>query len=59
MKTIEEIREYLDEQRGRWPQIAEQSGVSYWWITKFMSKKSIPNPGYDKVLALSKLMGPQ
>lgn len=34
----------LRERKGQWPSVAERTGVSYSWITKFAQGR-IPNPG--------------
>lgn len=44
----DQVLQLLRESRGKWPVIAEQSGVGYWWILKFIANK-IPNPGFDKI----------
>lgn len=55
MVTKQDIFDWLDGQRGRWPSIAEEAGINYWWILKFMAG-GIKNPGHDKITSLSILM---
>lgn len=44
-QTIESrVREQLAGLRGEWKRVADASGVSYSWISKFMNGH-IPNPG--------------
>lgn len=53
-----EVRDLLNKRRGDWRLIAEQSGVSYSWISKFVNGH-IPNPGYATLRDLrSKLHAP-
>lgn len=40
-----EVKALLEERRGDWPRIAEQAGVSYSWLSKFVNGH-IPNPGF-------------
>ncbi|OZI57644.1 hypothetical protein CAL20_09720 [Bordetella genomosp. 4] len=40
----EQIRASLVARRGLWREVADKSGVSYSWISKFMNGH-IPNPG--------------
>jgi transcriptional regulator with XRE-family HTH domain len=40
-----EVRAALEARRGDWKRIAEDSGVSYSWISKFVNGH-IPNPGF-------------
>lgn len=42
--TDEIVVALLTARKGEWESIAERSGVSYSWISKFMNQK-IPNPG--------------
>ena len=46
-----QIKTYLEDHRGSWPQIAEDSGVSYSWMTKVV-QGVIPNPGIQDVQKL-------
>lgn len=55
MTKKQQIFEWLDETRGRWPGIAEATGVNYWWILKFMAGR-IKNPGSNQIEALSRQM---
>jgi len=40
-----EVKTALEARRGDWKQIAEESGISYSWISQFVREK-IPNPGF-------------
>lgn len=42
--TDEIVRDLLNARKGEWEHIADKSGVSYSWISKFMNDH-IPNPG--------------
>lgn len=53
MSTIEVIRKWLSTQVGRLPDLAQESGVNYWWLLKFKDG-AIKNPGFDKIHALQK-----
>lgn len=44
MELLAQTREMLAKCRGRWPEVAERSGVSHPWISKF-ARGQIPNPG--------------
>lgn len=50
------IRDRLSQRRGEWSDIAEQSGVSHSWISKFVNGR-IPNPGYATLEKLSAVLG--
>lgn len=52
------IRDRLTERRGDWAEIAEQSGVSHSWISKFVNGR-IPNPGYATLEKLSTVLKPR
>lgn len=49
----DQVLRMLRDNRGKWPVIAEESGVGYWWILKFTANK-IPNPGFDKIERLNR-----
>ena len=51
MGVIEETRELLLSKKGKWPEIAENSGVGYEWLRKFM-QDAIEDPGFRKVTKL-------
>lgn len=40
-----EVLHALEKRRGDWKRIADESGVSYSWISKF-ANGHIPNPGF-------------
>ena len=40
-----EVRALLDARRGDWKAIADESGVSYSWLSKFVNSH-IDNPGF-------------
>lgn len=53
------VRRGVESRKGRWPELAEASGVSYSWLTKFGLGK-IPNPGHrtlEKVAAVLREQG--
>ncbi len=52
------IRDRLTQRRGDWAEIAEQSGVSHSWISKFVNGR-IPNPGYATLEKLSTVLRPR
>ncbi len=52
MDTINFIKQRLDECKGNWPAVCEQTGLDYSWLTKFAQGK-IPNPGFAKVQTLA------
>jgi hypothetical protein len=56
MDTIQFIRNSLEDSKGNWPQICEETGIDYSWLTKF-AQGLIPNPGYRKVDALAMHFG--
>ena len=45
------ISAYLEEHRGSWPKIAEESGVTYTWMTKIV-QGNITNPGIRDIQKL-------
>lgn len=51
MELLAKTREMLAKCRGRWPEVAERSGVSHPWISKFMRGK-IPNSGVKTLHAV-------
>lgn len=53
----DEIREALIERKGDWHSIANGSGVSYSWLSKFVNER-IPNPGYDTLRSLHTFLFP-
>ncbi|NLZ10865.1 hypothetical protein [Neopusillimonas aromaticivorans] len=52
MTFAESIREQLQARKGDWPKICAETGISYWWITKFAQGR-IGNPGVRHLEALS------
>ena len=44
MELLAQTREMLAKCKGQWPEVAERSGMSHPWISKFMRGK-IPNSG--------------
>ncbi|AOI70857.1 hypothetical protein [Burkholderia ubonensis] len=51
MSLITLVKTELLARKGEWPRICSETGVSYWWLTKFAQGR-IDNPG---VLVLEKL----
>ncbi|WP_156374694.1 helix-turn-helix transcriptional regulator [Pseudorhodoferax sp. Leaf274] len=45
------VREQLEAQKGSWQAIADDAGVSYSWISKFVNNR-IPNPGFKTLTQL-------
>lgn len=45
------VRTELNRRRGEWQTIADESGVSYSWLSKFVNEH-IPNPGYETLRKL-------
>ncbi|HNU11737.1 MAG TPA: hypothetical protein PKJ45_10325 [Rubrivivax sp.] len=52
-----EVRELLIKRRGDWKLIADQSGISYSWISKFVNGH-IPNPGFTTLRDLFRYLSP-
>jgi hypothetical protein len=48
MSLIISVRTELAARKGEWPDICKQTGVSYWWLTKFAQGR-IDNPGVLKL----------
>ena len=48
----------LDARRGDWQAVAEQSGVSYSWLSKF-ANGHIGNPGYGTLVKLANALDSQ
>ena len=46
-----EVRDLLMARKGDWQSVAERSGVSYSWLSKFVNGH-ISNPGYRKLIRL-------
>lgn len=51
MNILSFIQDYLETQRGSWPKIAEEAGVTYTWITK-VAQGAIANPGIRDIQKL-------
>lgn len=51
-----DVRAALESRRGEWRQIAEQSTVSYSWISQFVRGR-IPNPGFQTLRGLALNLG--
>lgn len=50
MKTlIQQAHEYLHSQKGKYPQIAAATGLEINWIYRFMSSRSMSEPGVTKI----------
>lgn len=47
----EQAREYARSMRGRYREVSEEAGVTYWWLARF-AQGGIKSPGSDKVDAL-------
>lgn len=57
MDTATRIRSSLQARRGDWPTICEQTGLSYWWLTKFAQGR-IREPGLSKIERLQAYLAP-
>lgn len=44
MTFADTIRDELQARKGDWPKICADTGISYWWMTKFAQGR-IENPG--------------
>lgn len=53
-----QLRAALESRRGDWQAIADQSGVSYSWLSKF-ANGHIPNPGYETLKKLHAVVTPE
>lgn len=51
MTAIDQARAFVIANHGRLRQVAQEAGVTYWWITKF-SGGYIHEPGARKIQAL-------
>jgi transcriptional regulator with XRE-family HTH domain len=49
------VKAGLAQRRGEWRSLADLSGVSYSWISKFVNNK-IPNPGIETLRKLQRAM---
>lgn len=49
------VKTGLAQRRGEWKALADASGVSYSWISKFANNK-IPNPGIETLRKLQRAM---
>ncbi|MEV9328332.1 hypothetical protein AB0156_28000, partial [Klebsiella pneumoniae] len=49
------VRQALQKRRGDWKRIADESGVSYSWISKFVNEH-IPNPGFATLTDLHRYL---
>lgn len=56
MDMLNKVAEALQARKGDWKQIAEDSGVSYSWLTKFAQGR-IQNPAYNAIVKLDKVLG--
>lgn len=48
MSTIETLRNRLSTQKGEWPRLCSETGLTYWWLTKFAQGR-IAEPGLSKI----------
>ena len=46
------VKKWLSDERGNWPQIAEEAGVGYEWLTALM-QGDIKDPGIQKIERLA------
>lgn len=55
----DKVRELLEARRGHWRAIADETKLSYSWLSQF-ARRRIPNPGYRTLRTLQKhLEAPQ
>lgn len=52
-----DVRQLLELRKGEWQQVAQESGVSYSWISKFMNGH-IDNPGFGTLKQLHCYLAP-
>lgn len=52
MTTIETLRQRLAAQKGDWPRLCAETGLTYWWLTKFAQGR-IAEPGLSKIERLA------
>lgn len=52
MSLVTTVRTELVARKGDWPAICRQTGLSYWWVTKFAQGR-IDNPGVLKLERLT------
>lgn len=55
MNLLEQVKNDLKATKGDWVSIAQQAGISYSWITKFMADE-IPNPGFYTLERLNSIL---
>ena len=48
MMTINQIRQNLEAARGSWPKIANETGISYWTLSKLV-RGVIVNPHFNTI----------
>lgn len=48
MTSADHLRNRLNAQKGDWPRLCADTGLSYWWVTKFAQGR-IVEPGLSKV----------
>lgn len=48
MSLVMTVRTELLARKGDWPEMCRQTGISYWWLTKFAQGR-IDNPGVVKL----------
>ena len=51
MDILKFVIDYLEDNRGHWPQICADAGVSYTWATKIV-QKAIKSPGINELQLL-------
>ena len=51
MDILKFVQNYLNDNRGNWPTICEEAGVSYSWLTKIV-QSAIKQPGIGELQKL-------
>jgi len=51
-RSQDELVKWLQSKKGKWPAIADASGLNYWWIQRF-GQGRIPTPSHQKIKKLS------
>jgi hypothetical protein len=52
--TVETVRARLVAFKGRYPEICEQSGLDYSWLSKFASGERGKRPSFDLIVQLDR-----
>lgn len=58
MNLLEQVITELNNRKGSWPQIAQDTEVGYSWLTK-LARNRIPNPGIHAIQKLHNYLFPE